>query len=83
MPELPDLYPTPARLLLLADVRDLLVADDEDGDAWLTCDDGEQAKVTAAIREMARPGVAWVMQIPDGLGWRLTQRGLDVLEGRR
>jgi hypothetical protein len=80
MPEPTVLYPTPSRRLLLADVRDLKVADDEDGDTWLNQGDGTRRRLTAVIREFEQAG--WVHRIPDGLGWRLTPLGVDVLEGR-
>lgn len=81
MPEPTQLYPTPTRLLLLADVRDLNVYQDEDGNAitWVSCE--SVVDVTDEIREFEQAG--WVYQPDDTLGWRLTQRGLDVLEGRR
>lgn len=82
MAEPTTLYPTPTRLALLADVRDLKVADDEDGAPQLDLGNGETARVASAIWEMERPPACWVYQIPDGLAWRLTQRGLDILEGR-
>jgi hypothetical protein len=74
------LYPTPSRLLLLADVRDLKVADDLDGNTLLDLGDDGAALVICAIQEMEAAG--WVYRIPDGLGWRLTPLGVDVLEGR-
>lgn len=75
------LYPTPTRLLLLADVRDLNVYSDGDGTVWLDLGDEPHARVTSSIREFEQAG--WCYQPDDANGWRLTQRGLDVLEGRR
>lgn len=75
------LYPTPARLALLADVRDLRVADDGEGVPMLDYGDDKPARVDYGIRLMARAG--WVYQEPGLRRWQLTQRGLDILEGRR
>ena len=75
------LFPTPARLALLADVRDLLVADDEQGVAMLDYGEDRPARVADAVRLMAQAG--WVYQEHGARCWRLTQRGLDILEGRR
>ncbi len=81
MTEPTQLYPTPTRLLLLADVRDLKVYSDGDGTAWLDLGDEPPARVTAAVREFEQAG--WIYMPDDTNGWRLTQRGLDILEGRR
>jgi hypothetical protein len=75
------LYPTPTRLALLGDVRGLLVTDDWLGVPTLDYGDGKPVRVADAVRQMARAG--WVYQEPGHRLWRLTQRGLDVLEGRR
>jgi hypothetical protein len=80
MPDQITLYPTPTRLALLADVEALKVADDLDGNTLLDLGPLGARTVTAAIAEFEAAG--WVYRIPDGLGWRLTQRGTDVLEGQ-
>lgn len=86
MPETPtpapvELYPTKARLALLADVDDLKVADDEDGTPMLDLGDGETARVADSIWQMERAG--WVYQPPNIPGWRLTDHGRAVLAGAR
>lgn len=70
-----------AKLALLCDVRDLKVTEDGDGTVWLALDNGEQANVCSAMWALERAGE--VYQPDDCDGFRLTQRGLDVLEGRR
>lgn len=79
--DLVPLFATPARLALLVDVNALLVADDEQGVAMLDYGDDQPARVDYGIRIMARAG--WVYQEPGARRWQLTQRGLDILEGRR
>jgi hypothetical protein len=78
MPDLPDLYATPVRLALLADVASMHVADDEDGTPMLDCGDGTTARVADAIWAFERAG--WVEQPADILGWRITNLGRTVLE---
>lgn len=76
---MPDLYPTPARLLLLRDIRDGRVRDDavlapmlhyeEDGEA-------KTARVAEAVWLMGRAG--WCQDA--GLaGWELTDEGRATL----
>jgi hypothetical protein len=69
-----------AERALLADIRDLKVADDPDDLAPHLDVDGEQVRVADAVWALYRRHLCY--QPLDSHGWRLTQRGLDVLEGR-
>jgi hypothetical protein len=69
-----------AELALLADIAGLKVADDPDECAPYMDVDGERVRVADAVWSLERRGLAY--QPDDAHGWRLTQRGLDMLEGR-
>ena len=76
--------PTPeprADRALLADIHLGQVADDEDCRPRLFINGEAPADVGEAVWELERRG--WAMQPKDSAWWELTQRGLDVLEGRR
>lgn len=66
---------------LLADVQALLVADNEDCCPMRNLGPGGEADVSKAIWRFHE--LRWVYQPLDANGWRLTQRGTDVLQGRR
>jgi len=75
------LYPTPTRLALLAavDAGDVIegLTEDTDGHTWLLREPGEPRKVCARIVEAQ--GAGWVTLDADGVTWRLTDGGRDVL----
>jgi hypothetical protein len=75
----PQLYPTPTRLALLADVAAGRVIDDADFTPMLEHDEGT-SRVADAIWQMERAG--WVEQVRVDHVWSLTIVGTDVLEGR-
>ncbi len=64
---------------LLADINAYRVADNEDCLPMLDLGPDGDADVSAAVWRFKAAG--WVYQLPDGPGWRLTQRGLDVMRG--
>lgn len=66
---------------LLADIAALKVADNDDCCPMLDLGPDGDADVSAAVWRFKALG--WTYQPADAHGWRLTQRGLDVLEGRR
>lgn len=71
---------TPARLLLLGDIAAFKVADDDEGAPQLDIGEDGTARVAEAVWLMYQAGLCWQ---PDGIpGWRLTEIGSDVLEGR-
>lgn len=78
-----ELYPTPARLLLLADVDAGKVSDNADAAPMLDLGDDGSARVAEAIWLMKRAG--WV-ELPPGTDepavqwtWRLTALGRQIL----
>lgn len=75
-----DLFATPTRLALLADIAAGKVGSDDEHTVWLDLGDGDRAKVSSAVWEMERTG--WVEQLDGERIWRLTERGQDVLQGR-
>lgn len=76
-----DLYPTPTRLALLADIAAGKVADDADGAPHLDLGEDGIARVAEAVWTLYRAG--WCHQAPGSDRWELTQRGTAVLQGRR
>ena len=72
------LYPTPARILLLRDVRDGNVRDDDTCAPQLHHDEGT-SRVAEAIWLMRQAG--WV-ECGDDDVWRLTDAGRDILQGQ-
>lgn len=74
-----NLYPTPTRLALLADIAAGRVIDDADFTPMLEHDEGT-SRVADAIWQMERAG--WVEQERVDHVWSLTIVGRDVLEGR-
>lgn len=85
-----DLYPTPTRLRLLAEIvngqvlTDITRDDDQDV-IWLFPDAPtswqDRVKVTARVRELEAAG--WVEEFILGPTWQPTSAGRDVLEARR
>lgn len=85
-----DLFPTPTRLRLLAQIdngqvlTDITRDDDQDV-IWLFPDAPtswwDRRKVTAQVRELEAAG--WVEEFMPGGTWRLTDAGRDVLEAHR
>lgn len=73
-----DLYPTPARVLLLQDVRNGAVRDDANCAPHLHHDEGT-SRVAEAIWLMRQAG--WVVCGDDDV-WRLTGLGEDILNGQ-
>lgn len=72
-----SLYPTPARILLLQDVRNGHVRDDENCAPQLHHDEGV-ARVAEAIWLMRQAG--WV-ELGDDDVWQLTAAGEAILQG--
>lgn len=74
-----ELFPTPTRRALLADIAAGRVIDDEDFAPHLHHDEGV-SRVATAVWEMKAAG--WCEQVTTDRKWSLTQLGVDVLEGR-
>jgi hypothetical protein len=72
--------PTEADLGLLADIQALKVYEDDDGTPRLDLGDEPNPDVGGLFWPMWQK--RWIFQPHDARGYRLTQRGLDVLEGR-
>lgn len=77
-----SLYPTKTRLALLAavDAADVIegLTEDTDGDTWLLAQPPyEHRRVTARVLEAQ--GAGWVTLHDDGVTWRLTDLGRQVL----
>ena len=76
-----DLYPTPTRLALLADIDAGKVADNADAIPMLDLGPDEKpSRVADGVWELHR--AKWVHQLEGEKLWRLTWRGRDVMKGR-
>ena len=76
------LYPTKTRLALLraVDQADVIegITDDTDGDTWMLFPPpDEPRRVTARVMEAL--GAGWVTLHADGVTWRLTDTGRQIL----
>lgn len=79
MAELIELAATPARILLLHDVANGLVADDADFAPMLDLGEDGTTRVAEAVWLMKRAG--WVEQVTTDRRWSLTDLGRRVLDG--